>query len=75
MPRGTPPNHPKSTGPENTGPERADFGHFGGPAVDSLSATTLENNEKIRPGERAENGFAGGRWRSKGNCGLTFSEP
>ena len=29
-------------------------------AVGSPSATTLENNDKIRPIERAENKFAGG---------------
>ena len=29
-------------------------------AVGSPAATTLENNEKFRPRERAENGFAGG---------------
>src|SRR4051812_18661862 len=58
--RGTPPNHPESTGPENIGPERAHFGSIDAGAVGSLPATTLENNEKFRPNERAENGFAGG---------------
>ena len=38
----------------------------------SLPATTLENNEKFRPSERAENGFAGG-WRSNGNWIPTLS--
>ena len=40
----TPPNHPKSTGAENIGPERADFGSVGKGEVGSLAATTLENN-------------------------------
>jgi hypothetical protein len=48
MTRGTPPNHPKSTGPENIGPERTDSGSIGIGAVGSLPATTLENNEKFR---------------------------
>ena len=55
MGRGTPPNHPKSTGPESIGPERTDFGIVPRRAVGSPAATTLENNEKIRLPERAEN--------------------
>ena len=57
--QGTPLKHPKSTGPENIGPERTDFGCIGMGAVGSLPATTLENNEKILPWERAENGLCG----------------
>lgn len=55
MGRGTPPNHPKSTGPESIGTERTDFGIVPRRAVGSPAATTLENNEKIRLPERAEN--------------------
>jgi hypothetical protein len=57
MLRGTPPNDPKSTGPENIGPERASFGSIGKGAVGSLPAITLETNEKFRPCEQAENEF------------------
>ena len=32
-------------------PKRTDFGLITGPAVNSPSATTLENNEKFRPSE------------------------
>ena len=60
MLRGTPLNHPKSTGPENIGPERTEFGGIGMVEVGSPAATTLENNEKFRPNDQAENGFAGG---------------
>jgi hypothetical protein len=41
MPRSSPPNHPKSTGPENIGRERTDFGSLGIGAVGSLAGTTL----------------------------------
>ena len=73
MPRGTPPNHPKSTGPENIGPERTDFGSIGMGAVGSPAATTLENNEKFRPRERAENGLCREVGGANGNWGRTFS--
>ena len=46
MPRDIPTKHPKSTGSENIGPERADFGSVGMGEVGSLVATTLEFNEK-----------------------------
>ena len=45
----------KSTGPENIGLERTDFGSVGMGEVGSLSATSLENNEKFRSRERSEN--------------------
>ena len=51
--------HPKSTGLENSGPERTDFGHFGGPAVNSPAATTLENNEKFCRETKRRTGCAG----------------
>ena len=54
---GSPPNHPKSTGPENIGPERMDFGCFGIGAVGSHAATTFETNEKFQPSGSAENGL------------------
>ena len=57
MARGSPPNWPKSTGLETTGPERTNFGSIGLGAVGSLPAIILENNEKFRPSERAENGL------------------
>ena len=63
MPRGTPPNHPKSTGPENIGPERTDFGCIGIGAVGSLAATTLENNEKFRPTRTSGERVVSGGWR------------
>jgi hypothetical protein len=66
MPRGSPPKHPKSTGLENIGSERTDFACIGIGAVGSLLATTLENNEKIRPSQQAETGFAGGVGGGKG---------
>jgi hypothetical protein len=51
----TPPNRPKSTGPENIGPERTNFVIIGIGAVESAPGTTLENNEKFAPREHAEN--------------------
>jgi len=57
MARGAPPNDPKSTGWENIALERAGFGIPGKAAVGSPAATTIENNEKIRLRERAENGL------------------
>ena len=39
MPRDIPTKHPKSTGPENIGPGRADFGSVGMGEVGSLVAT------------------------------------
>ena len=57
MARGTPPNHPKSTGPENIGLERMDFGSVGMGEVGSLPAITLENNDKFRRQERAGRGL------------------
>lgn len=37
--------------------ERAEVGCIGTAAVGCLPPTTLENNEKFRPHERAENGL------------------
>jgi hypothetical protein len=54
-----PPNHSRSTGPENIGPERAGFGGLGIGAVGSPAATTLEINEKSRPNERRRTGCIG----------------
>ena len=41
------------------GQERVDSGLCASSEVNSPSATTLENNEKIPPGERAENELRG----------------
>ena len=43
-----------STGPENIGLERTDFSSVGMGEVGSLTATTLENNEKFRAREQTE---------------------
>ena len=50
-----PTKHRKSTGPENSGPERPDFGGVGMGEVGSPPAITLENNGKFRLYERPEN--------------------
>ena len=71
MPRDIPTKHPKSTGSENIGPGRADFGSVGMGEVGSLVATTLEFNEKIRPCEQAESEL--GREVGNGNWGRTLS--
>jgi hypothetical protein len=55
MSRGTPPKYPKSGGPESIGSKRVNFGRVGLGEVGSPAATTLENNDKFRPRERAEN--------------------
>ena len=48
------------------GSERTDFRHPAKGGVKSSPDTTLENNDKFRRGERAENGFAGGYGGGKG---------
>ena len=48
------------------GPERTNFGCIGMGAVGSFPATTLENNEKFRRRERAENGLC---WEVGGGKG------
>ena len=63
---GSPPNHPKSTGPENIGPERANFGRIGAGAVGSLAGITLKNNEKFRLHCATENGLC---WEVGGGTG------
>ena len=54
------PKPPQSTGSEKSGAERTDFGGAAGTGVNSPAATTLENNDKFRLGERAENGLRQG---------------